>query len=385
LDGCAFCLFRTFCSDITFQNKEQLKQKLLSLKVSNIVLLMSESSASRWKMNQFIKELQAGCELRNGTLIWIKTATSNPNQRDVLNCLEQIGNHRIDIIIAFGGGSGIDLAKSISAFHNMYYINLHAIDEITYSIKNKKYQGGEFVDIIVVPTTAGTGSEVTQWATIWDENKSGKFSIDDPGLKPKLAIIVPELALSVPAELTISTGLDAMCQAIESYWSKHTTPVVQEIAYRAIELVIQNLRKAVEQPLDINIRENMCRASVLAGLAFSQTRTTACHSISYPLTQMYGIPHGLAAAISLDATGQINKGHFANDIELYGLFEDYGGIMNYIDSVCEGVIKMRLSAFGIAEKDIANIVDRAFTNGRMDNNPVDLNENDVARILKSIL
>ncbi|MDD4689383.1 MAG: phosphonoacetaldehyde reductase [Eubacteriales bacterium] len=377
--------YRPFCNtEIAFQNKEELKQRLLSLDVTNVVLIMSESSASRWNMTSFIEELQARCESANGELTWIKTVATSPTQRDVLYSLQQIGNRQNDVIIAFGGGSGIDLAKGISAFHSVEDTSLHAIDEIRDSIKNKQYQGGEFIDIIAVPSTAGTGSEVTQWATIWDENKTGKLSIDDPGLKPKLAFIVPELTMSMSAKMTISTGLDAMCQAIESYWSKHTTPVVQEIAYRAIELVIQNLRKAVEQPLDIQVREKMCRASVLAGLAFSQTRTTACHSISYPLTQLYGVPHGLAAAISLDAIGQINKGHFPNDNALFRLFEEYGGIMNYIDSVCEGIIEMRLSAFGIMEKDIPVIVDNAFTGGRMDNNPVDLDKDNVARVLKSI-
>jgi len=329
--------------------------------------------------------LQAKCELKNSMLTWIKTVASNPTQRDIIEALQQIGSKKVDVIIAIGGGSSIDLAKGISAFYNIEKNDIYSIEEVTDSIKNKKYRNGEFIDIIAVPSTAGTGSEATQWATIWDTNKTRKFSIDDPMLKPKAAIIVPELTLSMSAEMTLSTGLDAMCQAIESYWSKHTTPIVQEIAYRAIELVIQNLREAVEKPLDINVREKLCKASVLAGIAFSQTRTTACHSISYPLTMLYNVPHGLAAAITLDAVGQINKGYFPNDDELFGLFSDYGGIKSWIDTVCEGVVDMRLSTFGITKKDIPIIVDNAFTEGRMDNNPVELNRHDVAMILESII
>jgi alcohol dehydrogenase class IV len=376
--------YKPFCNtEIVFSNKNELEQKLLSLKLTNILLIMSESSLLRWNMVTFIEELQSKCESLNGTFTWIKNVAVSPTQVDIIKSLQKIGESKVDTIIVFGGGSGIDLAKGISAFHNNKKNDKYTVEQITDSIKNKKYMGRKFVDIIAVPSTAGTGSEVTQWATIWDENKTGKFSIDDPMLKPKMAIIVPELTTTMTDKMTLSTGLDAMCQAIEAYWSRSTTPIVQEIAYRAIEIVIGNLRKAVEQPHDIIVREQLCRASVLAGLAFSQTRTTACHSISYPLTMLHGVPHGLAAAITLDAVAQINKGHFHNDIALLSLFNEYGGIMNFVDLVCKGVINMRLSAFGITEKDIPLIVSNAFTGGRMDNNPVDLSSDDVLKILLS--
>ncbi len=379
-------IYKSFCStEIVFTNKEKMMKKLYSLNVVNIVIVMSESSALRWNMVSFIDKLQVKCKTLNGTLTWIKMVPTNPTQKDIIKSLQQIGNKEIDIIIAFGGGSSIDLSKGISAFYNVNKNGIYSADQITDSIKNKYYKNEDFIDIIALPSTAGTGSEVTQWATIWDENKTGKFSIDHPMLKPKMAIIVPEFTLSMPAKMTLSTGLDAMCQAIESYWSKHTTPVVQEIAYRAVEIVIQNLRKAVEQPDDIICREKLCKASVLAGLAFSQTRTTACHSISYPLTMLYGVSHGLASSITLDAVGKINKGNFKNDEELFALFSEYGGIKNWIDMVCEGVIDMRLSSFKISERDIPLIVNNAFTSGRMDNNPVDLSRDDVVKILLSIL
>ena len=165
---------------------------------------------------------------------------------------------------------------------------------------------------------------------------------------------------------------------------KHTNPIVQEI-YRAIELIVQNLREAIEEPYNLIIREDLCKASLLAGLAFSQTRTTACHSISYPLTIFYNIPHGLAAAITLDAVSKINKGHFPNDAMLFDLFDEYGGIMNWINMVSEGVVEMKLSKFGITLQDIQLIADNAFTAGRMDNNPVNLSKDDVVKILQSIL
>jgi alcohol dehydrogenase class IV len=377
---------KPFCNtEIIFSNKYELEQLLVSFRLSNIVLVMSHSSALRWNFDNFNEKLKMNCNELNGSFTWIKDVDANPTQKSIISSLQQIGNKKIDVIIAFGGGSAIDLAKGISAFYNSIRNNNYTVEEITVSIKNKSYVDREFIDIIAVPSTAGTGSELTQWATIWDANKSGKFSIDAPGLKPQKAIIVPELTLTAPKEITLATGLDAMCQATESYWSKHTNPIVQDVAYRAVELVIQNLRKSLDDPDDIVSREKLCRASVLAGLAFSQTRTTACHSISYPLTMLYGIPHGLAVSLTLDAVSQINRGNFPNDKELLSLFNEYGGIENWIDMVSDGIVDMKLSAFGITENDIPIIVDNAFTGGRMDNNPVDLSENDVRMILESIM
>lgn len=379
--------YMPFCStEINFIGKEEMIQRLLSLDIYNIMLVMSESSAQRWDMISFINKLKQKCEDLNGTLTWINKVSVNPTQEDIIESLYQIGDKKADIIVAFGGGSSIDLAKGISAFYNPNRIKNYSEEEITNIIINKDYKNkSEFIDIIAVPSTAGTGSEVTQWATIWDVNKTGKLSIDDSMLKPKVAIIVPELTLSMPKNMTLSTGLDALSHAIESYWSRHTTPVVQDIAYRSVELIVKNLIKVINSPDDICLREKLCKASVLAGLAFSQTRTTACHSISYPLTMYFGIPHGLAVSITLDAVSKINKGYFKNDIELFSLFNKYGDIKNWIEAVSEDIINMRLSTFGVKEKDIPMLVDNAFTGGRMDNNPVDLKKNDVSEILMSVL
>ena len=378
-------IYSPFCStEIIFTNKEEMIQKLFSLDVTNITVVMSESSAIRWNMLLFIDTLRKKCEALNGRFIWIKDITANPTQLDIIKALQQVGNKNIDVIIAFGGGSSIDLAKGISAFYNIEKNNKYTVEEITDGINYKKYREKDFIHIIAVPSTAGTGSEVTQWATIWDENKICKFSIDDPKLKPKMSIIVPELTVSMSVKMTLTTGLDAMCHAVESYWSMHTTPIVQEIAYRAVEIIVHNLRKAVDQPDNIVVREKLCKASLLAGIAFSNTRTTACHSISYPLTMLYGVPHGLAASLTLDGVSKINKGHFPSDGELLALFSEYNGIMNWIDVVCKDVIDMRLSSFGIQEKDIPIIVDNAFKANRMNNNPVDLSRDDVTDILMEV-
>jgi len=372
--------FDPLCNtEVIFSTIEQMKTRLMSLSVNNIVMIINESSVERWSLQHFINGIQSKYRLT-----WIKSSIVNPTQLDIYNALEQIGNKTIDIIIAFGGGSVIDLAKGISAFYDKDIVP--SVEYITNCIKHKTYEIREqFIDIIAIPSTSGTGSELTQWATIWDIEKTMKFSIDDPRIKPKIALIVPELTLTLPTNLTLSTGLDALAHAMEAYWSKYTTPIVQDIAYRAISLIIDNLSPVIQNPSNINLREKMCRASVLAGLAFSKTRTTACHSISYPMTILYGVPHGLAAAMTLDVIGQINRGHFPNDEDLFKLFREFDGIQNWMDDVCDGVLKLRLSSFGIVKNDIELLVNKSFTGGRMENNPVNLSENDVNQILHSIL
>lgn len=375
--------YQAFCNtEIVFCCIEKLKIQLQVIK-KDLVLVVSESAVKRWRLESLVETMAKQAEANALTFAWISEIAANPTQEDIFMALHQIGERPVDIIVAIGGGSAIDLAKGISAFHGLPDIDSPEV--ITKSIKDKAYIRDTFAEIVAVPTTAGTGSEVTQWATVWDRDKNAKHSLDTPGLQPKLAIIVPELTSSVPEFMTLSTGLDAMCQAIEAYWSKHTTPLVQEIAYRAVELVIENLRSAVEEPQDLGTRERLCQASVLAGLAFAKTRTTACHSISYPLTMFHGIPHGIAASITLDAVGQRNSGYFPNDKRLYNLFRPYGGIGDWIDQTCAGIVDMRLSAFGVKHDDLMNVVNNAFTGGRMDNNPFDLSKDDVKQILMSVL
>ena len=169
-----------------------MKQRLLSLPVENVPLIMGKEAADWWSLHSFLKEMEDRCQFH-----WLQTEVANPNQQDVKEALESLGAKPLDVIVAIGGGSVIDLAKAISAFYDPKRNASYTAEEITEAIRRKSYQNrAEFVDIIAVPSTAGTGSEVTQWATVWDLGKTSKFSIDAPGLKPRLALIVPDLTLT---------------------------------------------------------------------------------------------------------------------------------------------------------------------------------------------
>jgi alcohol dehydrogenase class IV len=357
----------------------EMEAELKEITDKNLLLVLSESSAIRWELHDLIESIES-----KNRLIWIRTVKTNPSQDDILRGCNVIGNDRIDLIVAIGGGSSLDLAKGISAFYE-YGQAEYSIEEITKGLKDKSYTKKKgFIDILAIPTTAGTGSELTQWATIWDRDMNVKYSIDHPGLKPKKALIVPELTLTLSKNQTLATGLDALSHGIEAYWSRHTNPLVQDLAFRGIQLIVENLARVLEEPGNLDLREGMCRASLLTGLAFSQTRTTACHSISYPMTMLYNIPHGYAVAMTLGGVAEKNRGMFAKDSNLYELFKSYGGIQAWLDKVSKGVTSLRLSGFGISRQDIDRLVSNSFTAGRMDNNPVQLSEEDVKEILMNI-
>ncbi len=375
-----------FCTTaVTFCTKDELQKELLSLPVRSLLLVMSASSAARWELENWISLLH-----ETYLLDWISEVPANPTQCNIfasLNALKGTPQY----IIAVGGGSAIDLAKGIALFAGER--EQLTLTNLTESIKGKRYlsRTSEKTDvpIIAVPTTAGTGSEVTQWATVWDTDKNGKYSIDAPELKPKRAYVVPELTLTLPASLTLSTSLDALSHATEAYWSKYTNPLVQDLALRSIRMILETLPGLLTEIKNGRaaeaLREKQCRASLIAGLAFSQTRTTACHSISYPLTMLYGVPHGYAAAMTLAEVAKRNAGHFPGDEDLFSLFAQYGGLPNWLDQACNGVSILRLSYFGIRKTDIPQIACRTFTGGRMDNNPVNFVEQDVEEILTAVL
>ena len=284
----------------------------------------------------------------------------------------------------------IDHAKTISALYRGHHHNQESLvassDDLLDYIQKKSYLHREDapLPIIAVPTTAGTGSEVTQWATIWDSALPKKHSIEASYLLPEEVWIVPELTHTLPPKLTLSTGLDAVCHAAEAYWAKPSTPLVKELSIRSLQLITENLHAAMESPNDPIPRKNMVVGALLAGLAFGQTRTTACHSISYPLTSMYQVDHGFACALTLAQVAEINAGT-VDLSSLFGVFAPYGGLRQWLDYVCVDIVKLRLSDFGITESEIDSIVDHAFTGGRMDNNPVDLSRQDVKAILEGII
>ena len=204
-------------------------------------------------------------------------------------------NHEIDGLIALGGGSAIDSAKVLS-------VTLQApVEKSLYeSLEVMKFQQwNTHIPVIAIPTTSGTGAEVTPFATVWDTAKHKKYSVAGTQVYPVVALLDPQLTLSLPREQTLYTGLDATSHALESLWNKSCTSATEAAAWQALDMIATFLPLVLEEPNNVNARHGMQEASCLAGLAISQTRTAVAHSISYPLTSHYNIPHGLACSFTL--------------------------------------------------------------------------------------
>ncbi|XZE20469.1 phosphonoacetaldehyde reductase [Pirellulaceae bacterium SH449] len=220
----------------------------------------------------------------------------NPKWEDVSRGIELYRQQPPDILLSIGGGTAIDLAKLISSL--ALAPNAESI------IRGRSAIPIRTTKLIAIPTTAGTGSESTQFAVVYLGPQ--KYSLDHPSLLPDLALVDPNLMSNLPWSITAATGLDALCQAIESVWSVAANDRSIELACEAISIAIQNLKKAVVSP-NPALRLAMCRASNLAGQAINMTRTTACHALSYWITSQYGVSHGVAVALTLPAMLEFNS------------------------------------------------------------------------------
>ena len=176
----------------------------------------------------------------------------------------------------------------------------------SYHTGGKAVESKEVIPMIAVATTSGTGSEITNISVLTDLSKNMKSTMNDPLMYPVAAIVDPELTLSVPPAVTASTGLDVLAHALESFWSVLHQPICESCSVHATRLVFEYLYKAFCEPDNLEAREKMSEASIVAGVAFSNPRTAGSHACSFPLTNLYGVPHGEACAMTLDYFTRFN-------------------------------------------------------------------------------
>ncbi len=248
------------------------------------------------------------------------------------------------VIVAIGGGSVLDAAKVLAVGSNGF----DAVREHLESNGAQQSLPTRAIPLIVVPTTAGTGSEVTSWATVWDTEAKTKYSLAQDDLYPTDAVVDPSLMHALPRELTISTGLDALSHALESLWNVNANPISTNFAVAAAREVLEHLGPLAGDLGDSALRSRMARAATMAGLAFSNTRTALAHSLSYPVTLHHGIPHGIACSFTLPGVMRSSIGAsaacddalrriFGKDLEAgaqclaeflteLGVAADYGGL-----------------------------------------------------------
>lgn len=226
---------------------------------------------------------------------------TNPTISDVVRLAGRLP--AFEVVVALGGGSVIDAVKGAVALRALGSDEAPFLDHLRQGTPLPVDLAA--ADILAVPTTAGTGSEVTRWGTIWGDDGI-KYSVNHPALYPTHAVLDPALTLSMPTELTLATGLDALSHAMESVWNRRHSAVTDALAGRAIALVRENLAAALARPADLGPRRPMQTASLLAGLAMSTTQTALAHSISYPFTSRFGMPHGLACSFTLAEVARYN-------------------------------------------------------------------------------
>ena len=219
-----------------------------------------------------------------------------------------------DLVIGIGGGSPLDIAKvcAVLAVSAKPVRELFGIDQVP----------GPGLRTILIPTTAGTGSEVTPIAILSDEHEKLKKGIVSPRLFPAAAILDPELTLGMPPAVTAATGLDALIHAVEAFTSKNAHSISDVLARQAMKLVFGNIRKAYANGEDLPARANMLEGSLLAGMAFANAGVTAVHAFAYPIGAEFHIPHGVAISIMLppvmefNLMGNLEK--FAEMAEIFG-------------------------------------------------------------------
>lgn len=229
-------------------------------------------------------------QLKDYAVVRFANFTANPRLEDI-----QMGTRRFlaapsDVIVGIGGGSAIDVAKMIGVFAGN---EPAAAERIVWKEATIERTGPP---VIAIPTTAGTGSEVTHFSALYLAGV--KYSVSHPFVLPEVAIVDPELTYSMPAALTASTGVDALSQGMESMWAVDSTDESQGYAVEAVRLAIRHLPKAVRAPCP-DSRRGMALSAHLAGKAINVSKTTAAHALSYAFTSEYGVPHGQAVGLTL--------------------------------------------------------------------------------------
>lgn len=342
------------------------------------VLVCSASVAKRGVANEFIKN-------SGGKIKEIFTdIRPNPTTDNVDSCAELMRSCNADFAVALGGGSPMDCCKAAVAIAR----GSGKIAE--YHTGGRPVNAAEAIPMIAFPTTSGTASEVTNISVLTDTAKGLKAPMNDPAMYPKIAIIDPELTLSVPPAVTASTGLDVLSHAIESYWSTLNQPLCSACSVYAAKLVFKYLEKAYNEPNNLEAREKMAQASITAGVAFSHPRTTGSHACSFPLTNLYGVPHGEACAFTLDYFVKFNADNadengriaaFARECGFKNAYE----MANEISAMKKRMgMRSRLSEIGCTSDDqIAELTEKSMSM-LMERNPIALSKQNILEMYRAL-
>ncbi|WP_426173279.1 iron-containing alcohol dehydrogenase [Massilia sp. TWR1-2-2] len=314
---------------------------------------------------------------------------ADPPEHIVLSAVEFARKHAIDIVIGFGGGSSMDVAKLIAVLAG----SGQALSE-AYGIGNVT---GERLPLVQIPTTAGTGSEVTNIAIV-TTGATTKMGVVAPQLYADLAVLDAELTLGLPPLVTAATGIDAMVHAIEAFTSKHKkNPMSDMLARQALSLLSKNLVTACENGANLQARQAMLLGAYFAGQAFSNAPVAAVHALAYPIGGIFHVPHGLSNSLVLPHVLRFNMpeavDHYA---EIAGIIAPHvdGSLEARAEALIAAMqqiaritgIETTLQQVGITEADLDRLADDAMKQTRLlGNNPRELTRADARAIYAAAL
>ena len=355
------------------------KLKYLSEEYKGNVMLFTGKSSMR-KLGYTDKVVSM---LKDRKVLIYDKVDPRPSVETLMDALKIAKKENIGLIIGMGGGSAMDAAKTVASMVKNFREGSHLREYAD----NEKMIPREGIPFIAIPTTSGTGAEVTRWAVIWDGKK--KHTLGSLKTYAKAAIIDPKLTYSLPKKQTASTGMDALSQGIESYWSRNHNKIADEFAIKAIKFVFQHLEGAYKDPKNPEHRRGMSLAALYSGFAIDGTKTTACHSISYPITAYFGVPHGHACALTIpsfiiynskevpDRIGDIAKAMGTKNPE-----EGANKVRNLMKNLG---LETKLSELGINKRGIEIIVKNGFTPDRVKHNPRKFSADDLKEILVRLI
>ncbi|MBI5995999.1 L-threonine dehydrogenase [Clostridium perfringens] len=313
----------------------------------------------------------------------------NPTVKNVNDGLALLKEKECDFVISLGGGSAHDCAKGIA----LLATNGGEIKDYEGVDKSKKPQ----LPMVGINTTAGTGSEMTLFAIITDEERHIKMALVDKHLTPIIAVNDPMLMLAMPKSLTAATGMDALTHAIEAYVSTAATPITDTCAEKAIELISNYLVNAVENGQDVEARDMMAYAEYLAGMAFNNASLGYVHAMAHQLGGFYNLPHGVCNAILLPHVQEYNKSTSASRLakiakimggNIEGLTDEQGAdlCIDMIKSLSQTIgIPEGLGVLGVKESDFETLATNALNDACSLTNPRKGNLEEVIAIFKKAM
>jgi alcohol dehydrogenase len=301
----------------------------------------------------------------------------NPTTENVDTLSELLRNMKAEVVVAVGGGSALDCAKAASclAMTDDSSIRLYHSEGKTFT--------GKRIPVITVPTTAGTGSEVTPIAVLDDEEKHFKAPISSQLFYPVSAVIDPDLTLSVPIRVTAATALDALSHTIEGFWSKNHQPICDTLAKESARIILTHLGKLYDNLGDSVLREHLAYAALLAGIAFQLPKNAVIHACSFPLSNRFHLPHGEACAFTMEAAIRLNMPFMDGRMEELAIAAGFDSVTAMTDAItvlkrCAG-LPCTLREAGISSDSVALLVKESF-HPLLNNNPKAITETDLYRI-----